>query len=377
MSLNTLRKRLEHDGGKPLERIKQQKLWSLQCALKNDYNSREIETESGYKCHALLTRKAIAADYDKEIISVPFDAGLHEGDTFEVLDNGTCYMIYLPDLVEIAYLKSEIIRCRYTIDINDRTYRLYFKGPTESSVDWSSKNEQYANDLNYSGLIYIKNNDDTKGFFKRFKKIKLAGHTWEIQATDYISVPGIIEIYIKEYYTDETEDLPQIIDQDAKMDNKGNIIKDPIQGETKVEPNAEIGYTIADAVYDKDIQWSIEGAAEIVETFKDGKIVKVKSAQSGEYTLTYGDYSLVVTVNAATPSIQGDVQVYPYSKHKYTIEGANGEFYLDTSLASIVESTQNSCEVEILTGKKGSFVLYFRELGLDTVYELPIKIKSL
>ena len=93
--------------------------------------------------------------------------------------------------------------------------------------------------------------------------------------------------------------------------------------------------------------------------------------------MTYGNYSLVVTVNAATPSIQGDVQVYPYSKHKYTIEGANGEFYLDTSLASIVESAQNSCEVEILTGKKGSFVLYFRELGLDTVYELPIKIKSL
>lgn len=44
MSMKTLASRLEYLGGDMLGRINQQKLNGLRAALKNDYNSRIIET---------------------------------------------------------------------------------------------------------------------------------------------------------------------------------------------------------------------------------------------------------------------------------------------------------------------------------------------
>ena len=61
-------------------------------------------------------------DYDKKYLSVEFDSGLEAGDVFEVLDDGTHWMVYLPKLTETAYLRSEIIRCRYTLEIDGTSY---------------------------------------------------------------------------------------------------------------------------------------------------------------------------------------------------------------------------------------------------------------
>jgi hypothetical protein len=43
-------------------------------------------------------------------------------------------MILLPDLVETAYLKAQIIRCRYELTVNGQRYRIYFQGPTETDI---------------------------------------------------------------------------------------------------------------------------------------------------------------------------------------------------------------------------------------------------
>jgi hypothetical protein len=48
-------------------------------------------------------------------------------------------MVYLQDLVEIAYLKAEILRCRYQITIEDQDYWIYFQGPVETAVRWNLK----------------------------------------------------------------------------------------------------------------------------------------------------------------------------------------------------------------------------------------------
>ena len=61
-------------------------------------------------------------DYDKKSLSVEFAAGLEAGDVFEILDDGTHWMVYLPILTETAYLRSEIIRCRYTLEVEDELY---------------------------------------------------------------------------------------------------------------------------------------------------------------------------------------------------------------------------------------------------------------
>lgn len=122
MSIKTLAARLEHQGGDHLGRINQQKLRSLQAALKNDYNSRLIKTPLHAAWPALINTNNLKPDYDKKILSVEYAAELEAGDVFEVLDDHTHWMVYLPILTETAYLRSEIIRCRYTLAIDDEIY---------------------------------------------------------------------------------------------------------------------------------------------------------------------------------------------------------------------------------------------------------------
>ncbi len=123
MSLETLQTRINYLGGNSsLDRIKRQKLKSLYAALRNDYNSRAILTPLGEEFQALINDDNTKSDYDKRYISIDFAANLSPGDVFECLDDNTHWMIYLQDLVEIAYFKSEIIRCRYQITIDDTDY---------------------------------------------------------------------------------------------------------------------------------------------------------------------------------------------------------------------------------------------------------------
>ena len=85
-------------------------------------------------------------------------------------------MIYLPYITETAYLRSEIIRCRYTLTIDDTTYWIYFQGPTETDLRWFIKRGININELNLSGTIYIKLNQQTRDFFERFTHIKVDNH---------------------------------------------------------------------------------------------------------------------------------------------------------------------------------------------------------
>lgn len=133
MSFSTLAARLQYNGGNQLERIKKNKLRSFKSALKNSYNTRMIKTLLGSAFPCLINSDDLKSDYDKKIISVEFDSRLEAGDTFECLDDGTHWMIYLPYLTETAYLRSQIIRCRYTLDIDGVNYWIYFQGPTETA----------------------------------------------------------------------------------------------------------------------------------------------------------------------------------------------------------------------------------------------------
>ena len=377
MSLNTLKARLRYAGGDNQSRIRQERLRTLQCALENDYNSRLIETEHGKVCKAILNKKTISADYDKETIDVEYTSNLHEGDTFRIIDNNYHYMIYLPNFIEVAYLNAEILRCKYTIDIDGKTYWVYFKGPTQSNIAWSGSDFKY-NKPNLAGTIYIKNDEHTKEFFKRFTRIKIAGKPWEVQATDSISVSGIIEVAIKEDFENVAEELPEIIKEPDILLNGDEIIPNRIIGKTEVKPGDIVGYSILEPDYNSSLSWRVNGSAAILETFDDNKICKVKVLDTSDnFTIAYGDITLQVFVNDAKPEIVGDAEVYPYSIHEYKIDGVCGEFLIDTDLARIVEKMTNRCKIEILTGKKGKFTLSYYEDNTDNVYELPIKIKSM
>lgn len=376
MSIKTLAARTQYLGGNQLDRINKQKLRSFQAALKNDYQTRYIKTNNHAAWPCLINKNSLKSDYDKEYISVEYAAGLEAGDTFKCLDDGSHWMIYLPIITETAYLRSEIIRCRYTLDVDGEKYWVYFQGPTETDLRWFIKNQINVNELNLSGTIYIKNDEKTKKFFKRFTHLKLDGHVWEVQVTDAISVPGILELEIQEYYDNSIAELPEIkLDQETPL----NVIK----GQTVVKQDSVIGYMIDSAAYDPNIEWEVRDnpRVKIKEILDNGRICKVKifAGAIKTFRIYYGEQFLEVTIDWQKPIIQGPQEVYPYDTHTYFIkklpEGEKVEFSIDNSNAQIINTEKDSCQVEIISSKKGKFTLFAKYADIET--SLPVTIKSL
>lgn len=375
MSLKTLSARIDYLGGDQLSRINKQKLQSFRAALKNDYNSRLIKTDKHASVPCIIKNNAygLKADYDKKYISVEFSAGLEAGDVFQCLDDNSRWMIYLPILTETAYLRSEIIRCDHSLNINGKEYFVYFQGPVETDIRWFIKNGINANELNKSGTVYIKKDDNTLNFFHRFTKIKINGHMWEVQVTDPISVPGILELELQEYYDNKEADLPQV-----KPSDKNQLIK----GEKIVKQNTSVGYMVDDSIYNPSTSWTIAGndRVKIEEVLNNGQICKVKIHEGavGKFTLMYGTNSMEITIDTSDSFISGPIEVFPYSTNRYSIvlpQGKEALFRTDNPNAKIVAVGDDYCDVEIVSGKSGKFKVMVK---IDeTIYELPVKIKSL
>lgn len=375
MSLKTLSARIDYLGGDQLSRINKQKLQSFRAALKNDYNSRLIKTDKHASVPCIIKNNAygLKADYDKKYISVEFSAGLEAGDVFQCLDDNSRWMIYLPILTETAYLRSEIIRCDHSLNINGKEYFVYFQGPVETDIRWFIKNGINANELNKSGTIYIKKDDNTLSFFHRFTKIKINGHMWEVQVTDPISVSGILELELQEYYDNKEADLPQV-----KPSDKNQLIK----GEKIVKQNTSVGYMVDDSIYNPSTSWTIAGndRVKIEEVLNNGQICKVKVNEGaiGKFTLSYGTNSMEITIDTSDSFINGPIEVFPYSTNRYSItlpQGKEALFRTDNPNAKVVAVGDDYCDVEIVSGKSGKFKVMVK---IDeTIYELPVKIKSL
>ena len=376
MSIKTLAARIEYLGGNQLKRINKQKLKSLQWALKNSYNTRMIKTplHSAWPC--LINTSNLKPDYDKKYLSVEFESGLSAGDTFECLDDGTHWMVYLPIITETAYLRSEIIRCRYTLEVNGKEYWIYFQGPTETDLRWFQKNQINVNELNLSGTIYIKEDENTKKYFKRFTRVKLDGHEWEVQVTDSITVPGIIELEVQEYYDNTIEELPKI-HKNPEIDIDPSPV---IIGDTLVKPDTVVGYMIDPKFYSPENKWEIIDNPRVrIENIKeDGRICEVKifAGTVKPFTLKYGKSQLIVNVDWEKPIIQGPQVVYPYDTHTYWLKDLKGTFSVDSDLAKIIENNEDSCVIEIVTGKKGKFTLDCL-LENNSKTSLEVEIKSL
>jgi hypothetical protein len=191
-------------------------------------------------------------------------------------------MVYLQDLVEIAYFKSEIIRCRYQLIIDDTVYWVYFQGPTETAVRWNLKDNVNWNDLNFSGTIYIQRNEQTLDYFNRFTKIKIDGHTWQVKVVDTLTVPGIIELEIGEYYDSITEDLIEI---NQVVDTNDSHIEYEITGQQEVYPYESYVYSILDTGGEFIVDNT--NKAKIIEQ-EDGQCkIEIISGRRGNFNLIY------------------------------------------------------------------------------------------
>ena len=149
----------------------------------------------------------------------------------------------------MAYFRGDIRKCSYEIELEDgsKTYAA-IRGPVETKIDYIQKHGISVDNPNHSLNILLPKNESTLKYFKRYNTFYLKEDTsicWRVEATDTISMPGIIEINAVEYYINEFED-----DQEAGI--VGGLIEkteDPnpaigeIQGETFIKPKREYTYT--------------------------------------------------------------------------------------------------------------------------------------
>ena len=256
--------------------------------------------EDGRKFRCLINPDKLKPEYDNKIISIPYrdiclnkdkigttsegeeEIGLKPGDVFYWEETKTYWLVYLQYLEENAYFRAELRRCKYEIEINGNKYRVYIRGPVETTVPWNQKQGIVWNDINYSLVIYITKNEETLQFFHRFSKIKFNGKPWEVQAVNEFDADGIIEAYLDEDYQNsiedaEKEEIPAIEIPDRDSPHiEGNIFVKPYDiAEYKVL-NAENGF------------WTVSNdKVKIVEQDSSSVTIEVVTGKSGYFDLIY------------------------------------------------------------------------------------------
>lgn len=225
-----MRARMNWAGGDMDGRLNKGKLKSMQSALWNSYQAEwitlkddQVDEEGNslaerWRC--LINPDKLKEDYDQKEISIEFESGLKEGDTFLWDRTNSHWIVFLQQFTEEAYFRAQIRRCDYQIDIDGTKYWTYLRGPMETDIQWKTKHNISFNELNYSLLMYIPKNEQTMNFFERFKIIKFDNRNWEVQVVDRYSQRGVIEVSLMEHYNNDMEDAvvgPEIVQPDTEQ----------------------------------------------------------------------------------------------------------------------------------------------------------------
>ena len=303
--LENLRLRMNYHGGaRQQSRMNEDKLVALKRALLYSYQAATAVLADGREFRCLINPDKLKKDYDDKIISIPFEdiclnkervsktteglesIDLKTGDIFEWKDNGSYWLVYLQRLEETAYFRAEIRRCRYEIDINGNKYKVYVRGPVEEVIDWKNKHGITWNELNYTLVMTLTNNEETDAYFHRFTKIKFRGKNWEVQAIDNISTEGVIDVYLKEYYSntiqeevdkENEENMPEVIEPEEGTPQ--------IKGENQVYPYDSKEFVVENATGGT---WVVDSNKVNIVAQTDSTVkVNVVTGKSGKFNLIY------------------------------------------------------------------------------------------
>lgn len=274
-------------------------------------------------CRALINPDKNKFDYDDKMISVHYEENYHTGDVFEWIGTNTYWLIYLQDLTEKAYFRGFIRRCSYEISWQDEdgTHSSYVavRGPVETKIDYIQKHQISVDNPNHSLHILMPRNKSTVSYFQRYSKFYLKGETegaplicWRVEATDWISTPGILEITAVEYYANKDED-------DFENRLAGALIAEPIDpnpdveegtpqiiGETFIKPRVVQeyryeGYDAGDRIWKIDVK-NNHTKNLISMNINPNNPCHIKlvwnSTYSGQFILSYGNVSKTIVVES-------------------------------------------------------------------------------
>ena len=235
---------------------------SFKAALKNAYQAEWITLnkdkaeEVRWRC--LINPSRLTEQFDKKVISIDFDSGVTEGTVFYWDRTEKYWIVNLQQHTEEAYFRGIITRCDYEIDVDGDSYWISLIGPNETDTVWNQKHGIAWNDLNYSMKGVITKNSQTINYFTRHEVIKLKlsypdvetgetieeWHRWKVVATDKYSSDSVMEVYLKEWYDNEAEDVMISVEEETP---------DPMQ--------PHIAGPASCYVFDTDLSYSIVGIA--------------------------------------------------------------------------------------------------------------------
>lgn len=305
--------RLRQAGGNmQQERMIKDKRRSLDSAVWFSYQGAKVlktDAEDRKPVRALINPNKLKQDYDDKIISVGYEYDFAPGTVFEWIGTNTYWLVYLQDLTELAYFRGDIRKCSYEIKWEDeegnlqKTYAAV-RGPVETKINFIQKHGISVDSPNHSLNILMPKNEATLNYFKRYKKFYLQGDKtcWRVEATDWISMPGVLEIIAVEYFANEDEDDIEAgivggLIEEVKNPNDEN--KDKILGEVFIKPKRAYEYEFegtlkAEWVVEKDCPVSI-----MINKDNPKKItLRWEQGYSGQFELYYGKYAKTIVVES-------------------------------------------------------------------------------
>lgn len=274
-----------------------------------------IYEEKSEICRALINPDKNKQDYDDKILSVHYEDNFQAGDVFEWVGTNTYWLIYLQDLTELAYFRGEIRRCSYSIDWIDEEGNKHssyaaVRGPVETKINYIQKHGISVDKPNYSLHILMPRTDSIIKYFQRYSKFYLQGCKevapkvcWRVEATDWISTPGIFELTAVEYYINETEDdvkqglVGTLIAKQTNPNTPENEIF--IDGETFIKPKKTYTYKFNGL---KNNKWVVQKDRPVRYNInsEDSSIIYLMwdSSYSGEFEISYGLYKKKIVVES-------------------------------------------------------------------------------
>lgn len=323
--IENLKNRLDYRGGEAqLDRMKDAKVVSLKRALHYSYQSATAILKDGREFRCLINPDKLKTSADDKIISIPFEdkclnakkckchskeersriniINMKPGDVFTWKETRSHWLVYLQRLEETAYFRAEIRRCKYELCVNGKHYKVFARKKDLGDIPWKTTKDTSFNELDYSLELYITKDRNTKDYFKRFDVIELNGQPWEVQATDAMSVDGIVMVALKEYYQNTIEKKVYIEKiKEEQLEPEIDIQLPYIKGDKEVYPYDIKTYTIENM---EGGNWSLDSKkAMIVESDETTAKVEVVTGRSGEFELKYikeneKDVILKITINS-------------------------------------------------------------------------------
>lgn len=301
--LDLMNSRLRFRGGNQQERMIKDKRETLDRVVLYSYQGatvRKIDTTDSVP--ALINPNQLKQDYDDKIISVGYEYNFKPGDVFEWERTGTKWLIYLQDLTELAYFKGNIRKCNYEIKWKDSKSNIKSTfaaiiGPKETKIDSTQTNGISLDSPNHSLNLLLPMNDDTLNQFKRYSEFYLQNICWRVEATDTISMPGVLEINAVEYYKNETaDDVEKGIVDGLIVEEIPEPASGEIEGEIFIKPKRTYTYKYTGSL---DSSWTYDAKLPL-EVKVNGKEITLKwtKTYTGQFVLKYADEEKTIVVES-------------------------------------------------------------------------------